>query len=217
VIDVPTDVDYELRVLADFVTLARSNVNTNFKTGAIMYTPESEMPTRLYGQLLQQAEALVFMKGNIDEIDREMLYNTALSSIPGDRMKALEALTRYREGTHATLSGYCGYPGETIKAWLVALGAHGILRKSRNSTREYVWRLSDNYRTILSKYMDIKMEDLPIPASYAEDAEMGADDMEIMPMDTSEAQEIINKHKKTAQEISDEEAEQALMEANDDD
>lgn len=160
----------EIIDVADFATLVRSAVLTDFKTGAVDYVPSPEMPTRVVSQLLSLSSAFVAMKKarpeydmmqnkeEFNQADADILYRVAMDSIPKKRRMALQALARYDGGvSSAGLATALNYPTETVKKWFAILNGLGICERIKRGGRlGDEWVMKDAFRKIVQRFDKIE-------------------------------------------------------------
>lgn len=164
-----------LMEVADFVTMARSGVFEDNRTGAVRFVPSPEMPTRLIDQLLMIGTAFCVMRihdGNDPELAKEdmlALYKIAFDSIPLKRLWALKQLARHAYGvTVAGIASKLGYQTQIVQQWLDQLNALGICSRSK-STRGAgdLYVLNPDYVNIMVTYQNVEV---------VQDSLEGADD-----------------------------------------
>lgn len=166
------DLQDDLFAVADFATLARSKVKTDFRGKDIIYVPEPEMPGRFVGELLALATALAIMnRGSLSEEDMQLLYKVALDSIPSVRKLAINALTQYKTGTTASLATHLNYPTDVVRGWLNELNALGVCdRISKAAGGADGWEMKQKYKDIINNFGEVKTSDKELEGGDDEDS-----------------------------------------------
>lgn len=158
---VTEEVQGEMFDIADFSCLARSPVILNFKTNAVEFVPEPEMPMRVSTQLINIANVFMGMNnGVLSDKDRKILYKIALDSIPVHRRMVLSILTKYEYVTTKAIALKLNYPTETVKIWLTEIDALKLCdRKEKMEGNADGWTLKKEWRQLLGKFDGIEVLD----------------------------------------------------------
>lgn len=196
----------ELFEIANFATLVRSAVMTDFKSGLIDFVPAPEMPTRVTQQLYTMASALIAIekvapvskqapahKGELNDFQKRILYKTAFDSIPRTRRDALRPLAEYKQGiTSAGFAAYIGLPTASATKYLAQLNALGIVTRVKEGGKHGdKWSLKEEkFRDIIVKLEGINVKDETLLAAEVEDDDFDDDwdsvpDFEQDSLDTS--------------------------------
>ena len=156
---VTEELQKEMFEIANFSCLARSPVILNFKTNAVEFVPEPEMPMRVSTQLINIANVFMGMNdGRLSDKDRKILYKIALDSIPVHRRIVLTKLTKYEYATTKAVAMSLNYPTETVKIWLTEINALGLCdRKEKMEGTADGWALKKEWRELISKFDGIEL------------------------------------------------------------
>lgn len=158
----PQDLVRDLSELANLATKSRSSVKRK------QYTPGTpieranlrEMPFRFGKQLVNIAKALMIMNGGevVTPLDRRILYQITLDSIPSSRMQVMMTATKYSRIAVDGLAQETRLPQDTIKYHLEDLVALGVMNQEYSyGANKMFFYLPDVYRTIISRFEDIPM------------------------------------------------------------
>lgn len=152
--------------VTDFVTIARSGVFEDFKTGSVAFAPDPEEGGRIYDQLTMLAMALSIMKEH-DGFDPVLtkdemlpLYKVAFDSIPIKRMWALKQLASHAYGASANgIATVLGYDTHIVQKWLGHLSALGICTRAKGiGSSGDLYHLSPNYVNIMVTYQNVEVK-----------------------------------------------------------
>lgn len=165
----------ELLEVANFATIARSAVLTDFKSGLVDFVPSPEMPMRVSSQLFTLASAFVAInranptigkgsaafKGELTEKEKNLLFKVAFDSIPRTRRDVLFPLAKYKEGiSTAGIATLKNMPTDSMKKYLAQINALGICtRIKKGGSQGDIWRIKESYRKIMMKLHKIDIVD----------------------------------------------------------
>lgn len=165
---IPEGLQNDMIELANFTTLARSPVTTDFRTGKILFVPDREMPSRMATMLTNLAATLMVMgnKNELDSIDHLVITKCAFDSVPAERRLILKMLTQHTLATTKTLAIHLNYETPIVAAWCAELNALKIIdRVAKVAGNADGWKLQPEYRTLIAKYEKIDMSNDPLVAS----------------------------------------------------
>lgn len=176
----------DLLDIADFVTMARSGVITDYKTGNVEFVPTAEMPTRMMGQLYTLASGILALnkvfhipnhpsaRGALTEQETKLLMKVAFDSIPRTRRDLIVPIAEYRDGvTTAGLATRVSLPTDTVKKYLSHLNALNVVERTKNKSNHDIWIIKDEYRAIV-----VEMEGVRIREGEVLEAESDLDDLD---------------------------------------
>lgn len=157
--------------IADFATMARSDVPLDYKTGKVLYVHPHEMPTRFMLQLTGMAAGAMYshkfdtdLAGNgsrkLDKLDVKLFSDIAWSSIPPHRADIINLLAEYKDGSTKAIAAKLGYETDVVRGWLTQLSALKLIyRDSSKSYGSDTWAMHDKWRTTVTGYKNIKKRD----------------------------------------------------------
>lgn len=161
--DLPKDVIQDLAALSGMATLARSSVKRRQydREQRIERVNMREMPFRFAKQLSNLAKAMmVINKGSLTGLDKSIIYQVALDSIPSERKRIMMVATRFGTVALDGLSGNLSLPEESVKIHLDDLVALGVMvKKYSGGATKNLYTLRDNYRELMSRFEHIEMTD----------------------------------------------------------
>jgi hypothetical protein len=162
--ELDAELEDEVVRLSEMATSARSSIErkTYSRDNPILRRELKEMPIRMAKQLMNIGKALLVINGDgkITNLDKQILYQLALDSIPSSRKEVMEAATRYTQGvTLKGLSTTMKLPEESVKMYLDDLIALDIMVRTPGYGRELIYLLRSDYRDLMSKFQDIEMTD----------------------------------------------------------
>jgi hypothetical protein len=180
----------ELINLADFATKARSGVfrDLNFKK-EVIFVPTPEMPTGLVQALESIAVSLAIQAGGkLLPGDMNLIYKTALDSIPQTNKIVIIEMARRDERTTAEIATALGYPTAPIRLYLENLSMLGICKRVKGKESDEGgtadrWTMNPEYVAIIRKYEKIS----PLEREWSEEelakaeAEIKKEEEEIVP------------------------------------
>lgn len=161
--------------IADFSTRVRSPIIYDDKNGVVQYVPETELPTRMVGQMfaiaygcmtLRQAEHkhktdAPFDMTHLQQDEMDIIYKIAFDSIPIKRRMALRELARYKHGVQtAGLATKLNYETTVVRGWMAILNGLGVCKREKQpGPGGDVWVLDETYRDIVLDYENITPKD----------------------------------------------------------
>jgi hypothetical protein len=173
------DIKDELVRLTHFSTLARSSVIRDFGfKKEVIFVPAPEMPTRVLQQLsLLASGAMVVNGGDLQPEDIEMIYKTALDSIPRTNYMVIRELARADSQTTSAIASALGYPTETIRTYCENITLIGVCERKKEMGRGDRWAMKPEFVEIIRRYEQI--QELSADALKArEDAGKSPDELE---------------------------------------
>ena len=171
--EVPTineELFQEIKHLAEFSTRARSPVERDFRssTKEITFVHTPEMPTRFAAQLISLAKAFMMMnRGEIEDMDKQILYKIALDSITSTRRKAMQEAARHPIITTAGLATKANYPTQTVRRWLEDLNALEVMDRIKKGSKDE-WKIKEKYRKLIERFEGIQVLDTDLTEMEAE-------------------------------------------------
>lgn len=152
------DMKHELVNLTNFSTLARSSVirDRGYKQ-EVIFVPAPEMPTRVLQQLsLLASGAMVANGGTLLQSDIEMVYKTALDSVPRTNYMVIRELARADRQTTAVIASALGYPTDTIRTYLENITMIGVCTRTKESGNADHWTMKPEFVEIIRRYERIQ-------------------------------------------------------------
>jgi hypothetical protein len=148
----------ELVHLTNFSTLARSSVIRDFGfKKEVIFVPAPEMPTRVLQQLsLLASGAMIVNGGNLLPEDLEMIYKTALDSIPRTNYIVIRELAKHDNQTTAAIAYSLGYPTDTIRTYLENITLVGVCDRLKTNGRGDQWTMKPEFVDIIRRYEEIQ-------------------------------------------------------------
>jgi hypothetical protein len=173
-----------IEALCDFATEARSNVNTHWKTGHILFVHPKEMPVRFTNQNLALAGAALFChkfdypEGDprresvaLEKLDMEMFGNIAWGSIPPHRAAVIKLLAEYNRSSTKAIAAKLGYDTDVARPWLAELAGLEIVKRDGSVSGSDQWSMKEDFRRLVSSYTGRPMREEGIS-----EADMGIED-----------------------------------------
>jgi len=160
-LEIPLEIKEAMIDVADFATKARSPVTMSKKDPTMVeFVGDREMPPRMAMMLTNIAIALMILcdETELSMFNAQILYKTALDSIPVERRIVLKMLAQYREATTKALAQHLNYPTQTVRAWCNQLNALKMIDRS-SSGKSDTWMLKKEYKEVMCKYENINDED----------------------------------------------------------
>lgn len=143
------NINHKIAALAVFCASARSSVSRNRYNQTVDILPQAEGPARLAKQLKLLASSLAIVRGlpEIDEGIYETIKKVARDSMPGLRLKLLDALWSLYEKkenwyTTKEIAMQAGVPTNTTKLKLENMMLLDLIERNRESETEtapYIW------------------------------------------------------------------------------
>lgn len=153
--------------LSEMCTRSRSDVERDWRSPQkeIIEVYPPEMPTRMATQLQNFSRSVIVYNWNehgvmnFMEGDMNMINRFTLDSISKSRRTALQELARYEMITTSGLAVKINLPSNSVRRTLEDLNALGICQRyKKTGNRGDDWNIIDKYRTIISKFDNIKVE-----------------------------------------------------------
>lgn len=145
---VPDHIEEKLIALADFVSLARSEVSRD-RQGVIRYVPSPEVGTRVGKSLKKLSMGIAMARGvpSVDDTIYAIVRRVGLDTIPSMRAKLLGVLWTLRRNFEVTavVADHAEVPTETAKTWLDDLRILGMIRRGGESRTGYTWNLNEEF------------------------------------------------------------------------
>lgn len=152
------DMKVEIVHLTNFSTLARSSVIRDFGfKKEVIFVPAPEMPTRVLQQLsLLGSGAMIVNGGQLLPEDVEMIYKTALDSIPRTNYIVIRELAKADNQTTAAIAYALGYPTDTIRTYLENIALVGVCNRLHTNGRGDQWTMKPEFVSIIRRYEEIQ-------------------------------------------------------------
>lgn len=146
-----------LMVLSDFVALARTPTERNYK-GILNLINSPEMAPRIYGQFYKLAQYFIYLNDGtvLTEEHKKLIVKLCLDSLPKQRRLTLKQLASYDYVTPKGLGHALRYPTQTTRTWLEDLNALGVCERMSgtfNTADSFV--INPEYRSIMLQYDQI--------------------------------------------------------------
>ena len=185
---ISNEMEDEMIDVADFATRARSPVTMDKKDpSVVLFVGDREIPTRVAIMLTNIAFALMIIcdENELSNENANIIFKTALDSIPVERRIVLSVLAKYRSATTKAIAMSLHYPTTTVRAWLSQLNALRMITREasegKGSGNSDSWELRDEYKTVMIKYENIEAVDAVLTEPEGEYDELPsayvADDM----------------------------------------
>jgi len=173
---VPEKIILKMIDIADFATQARSPVTMDKKDPTMVaFVGDREQPSRMAIQYANLALALMILCGEkeLSEKNAQIIYKSALDSIPVERRMVLSVLAKYREGSTKAIAQKLHYSTYIVRGWCNQLDALKLLTRSSVNSKD-VWYLNDNLKGLICEYDGIEQVDEVMIESETEDLEYGS-------------------------------------------
>lgn len=155
-INISDDFVENLKILADFTAILRTEVRREYRTREITHYPDPEIPTRLFQCFFGMAISLACIrgKGEVTEAEYKIVSKIARDTIPRKRDRLIEILgdadgslttTQVREKSNL--------PHSTVKYALEDMAALGFIEQKKYSsgiTSPDCWTLTEKHREKLN-------------------------------------------------------------------
>lgn len=153
--------------LCEMATKARSSISRKkySRDNPITNVHFLEMPGRLAKQMLNLAYGLRTLNksGELEQEDYQILYKSALDSIPIERRKVMEKLTTFQSTDVSSVAAALGLPYETVKIHVEDLASLGVLIQHKShSAGKFTFELQPEYRELISEFKNISMTSKPL-------------------------------------------------------
>jgi len=144
----------EIIEITDFSTICRSVVKRDFR-GAKTLALSAEMPMRMSGELQGLIQGFIYMNdGELPEYLKAAAFKVALDSIPKQRRLILGVLAQYNKANKAAIADLINYSPERTGEWLEDLNMFDVVERVKKGNAQF-WRLKEEYRAIMRKYLGI--------------------------------------------------------------
>ena len=176
---IPSAIQDSMIDVADFATQARSPVTMNKKDNAVVdFVGDREMPPRMAMMLTNIAMSLMIISDEeeLSAFNAQILYKTALDSIPAERRLVLRVLAKYRSASTRSIAQYLNYPTQTVRGWCNQLNALKMTERTSNPAKknEDSWVLKADYKDTMLMYENIESLDEVLQNNGDEDSEDNA-------------------------------------------
>lgn len=161
-LEIPFEIKEAMINVADFATKARSPVTMSKKDPTMVeFVGDREMPPRMAMMLGNIAIALMVISNEtvLGKKNAQILYKTALDSIPVERRIVLSVLAKYREASTKSLAQHLNYPTTTIRAWCNQLNALKMIDREAGGAGKGSsdrWILKSEYKRVMCEYENIE-------------------------------------------------------------
>jgi len=155
--DLPDDIQEVIIKLANFITLARTPTERDFR-GTLKLVPNAEMPMRVFSMFQKIAQMMVHISDEKVFTDEhfKILCKIAFDSIPKQRMIILKILAEYPFITKKGAAIKLNYPTDTIGMWLEDVNVLKICdRKVETSNSADLWVLKEEYRELMTTFAGV--------------------------------------------------------------
>lgn len=151
------DVEDDIVDLADFVTIARTPTERNFK-GELRLVPDAEGGTRVFSMFKKMVQMMVYISDTqqFEKCHYDIMAKIALDSIPKQRTIPLRILAQYTEGTKKGIAIEANYPTDTMGEWLEDLNVLGVITRREVPAGADQWSLKPEYKKLIQKFTGIK-------------------------------------------------------------
>lgn len=159
---IPREIKLQMIDVADFATQARSPITMDKKDPTIVaFVGDREQPSRMAMMLANIATALMVISDDIElsEFNAQILYKTALDSIPVERRMVLKVLAEYREASTKSLAVKLHYDTIIVRGWCNQLNALKMIDRipgGKGKGSSDIWRMKKEYKDIMVKYEKIE-------------------------------------------------------------
>lgn len=174
-LEIPLDIKEHMVTVADFATRARSPVTMSKKDPTMVeFVGDREMPPRMAMMLGNLAIALMQISDEkeLGGLNAQILYKTALDSIPVERRIIIGVLAKYTSASTKALAVHLNYPTATIRAWCNQLNALKMLEREsakRGKGTSDTWRLASEDRQLMIAFDNVIAEDVPLEVDEDDD------------------------------------------------
>jgi len=158
---VPRELQLEIIDVADLATMARSPVTMDKKDPTVVaFVGEREQPARMAMMLTNIASALMVISDEteLSPFNASILHKTALDSIPVERRLVLQVLAKYREANTKAIAQQLHYNTVIVRSWCNQLDSLKMLDRvsgGKGQGSSDIWKLKDEYKTIICKFENI--------------------------------------------------------------
>ncbi len=155
---IPEEYRQPLVNLANFCTMARSGIIRDYgMKKEVIFVPAAEMPTRIVGQLAKLfAGMLIVNGGKILDTDIDIVYKTALDSIPQTNKMVISEMAKSDGQTTAEIAVALNYPTDPIRMYLENLALLKVCNRIKDSGKADRWTMHAEFVDIIRKYEKIE-------------------------------------------------------------
>lgn len=162
--ELPKELKSYLIQLSEMATRARSAIARKryHRDNPIIMAHALEMPTRMALQLLNVGYGMAVQRPDqkLQAEDFNILYKTAIDSIPIERKKLMEVMTGYMSTDISGAAAQLGLPYDTVKTTMEDLSALGVVTQHKSQAQgRFYFELKTEYRELISKFRHIEMTD----------------------------------------------------------
>lgn len=152
------ELENEIIDVADLASKCRSVVIRDYR-GEKSLALSAEYPMRMADQLLALAQFMTYINdGTLPDYLKSAVYKVAFDSIPKQRRMVLEIIAKHPKIQVVGAADQMNYPPNLVRAWIEDLNMFGIVERDGSGRSEY-WRIKDEYRQTLVKYLGIRVVD----------------------------------------------------------
>lgn len=158
---IPKELKLQMIRIANFATQARSPVTMNKKDPTVVeFVGDREQPSRMAMMLANIATALMIIEDEreLSNFNAQILYKTALDSIPVERRMVLRILAEFREANTKALAQKLHYDTTIVRSWCNQLNSLKMIERiagGKGKGTADVWRLKEEYKNTMCKYENI--------------------------------------------------------------
>lgn len=156
---IPDEYKAELVNLSNFCTMARSGIIRDYgMKKEVIFVPTAEMPTRIVGQLAKLASGLSIVgNGQIDDSCMNIIYKTALDSIPQTNRMVIMEMAKANDQTTAEIATALGYPTDPIRIYLENLALLKVCTRIKGGKGNAdTWTMHQEFVDIIRKYEKVE-------------------------------------------------------------
>lgn len=156
---IPDEYKAELVNLSNFCTMARSGIIRDYgMKKEVIFVPTAEMPTRIVGQLAKLASGLSIISGGvIDQVAMDVIYKTALDSIPQTNRMVIMEMAKADGQTTAEIATALGYPTDPIRIYLENLALLKVATRTKGGKGNAdTWTMNPEFVEIIRKYEKVE-------------------------------------------------------------
>ena len=156
---IPKDIKLRMIDIANFATQARSPVTMDKKDPTVVaFVGDREQPSRMAMMLANIATALMIISDEreLGALNAQILYKTALDSIPVERRMVLKVLAEFRQATTKSIAVKLHYDTTIVRGWCNQLNSLKMIdRIAKGKGNSDTWALKDEYKKVMCQYENI--------------------------------------------------------------
>lgn len=178
-LEISDEIVEEMISVADFCTMARSPVLMNRqKPDKVEFVGDREQPSRVAMMFTNIAQALMILSDQkkLSDENAEIIYKSAMDSVPVERRLVLKLLGQYKSATTKNLAIRLNYPTEPVRSWCNQLNALKMINRLNTSGTSDLWELKPEYKKVVVKYEKIFEEEDELTPTMQEINESGLED-----------------------------------------